>query len=93
MSAAVLVYDECKGCETELPCTELHYDLAGRPWCQNCEPTPQLVRCYVCHLEQTGKPATTDDEGPIRTVVSTGLVAQRFDPTVSYRLDCGHTVI
>jgi hypothetical protein len=66
----------------------------------------QLIHCYLCYLEATGKADTTPkaDLGPLRGVVKEGtcygfnLQASRRqgfdgDPYASYKLSCGHVII
>jgi hypothetical protein len=56
-----------------------------------------LMRCYLCHLEETGKPDFDQrfdtSPSPLRGVKSTFTTNVRVDPTEAYRLTCGHTII
>jgi hypothetical protein len=55
-----------------------------------------IVGCYICHLEQTGKPDFSERaiHSPLRGVQRTRTVMERFDPTTAYELvPCGHVVI
>jgi hypothetical protein len=55
-----------------------------------------LLRCYICHLEQTGKPDMTEHaiRSPLRGIQRTRTINERQDPTAAYELiPCGHVII
>ena len=52
----------------------------------------EVVNCYLCYLEQTGKADYTGKLGPFRAVVNRGTTPG-FDPYATQKLSCGHTLI
>lgn len=70
--------------------------LAYEAWQAECEAeyerrgplagSPEEIGCYACA-------GFDGSDGPMRKVVKLGPIVNRQDPTKSYVLECGHTII
>lgn len=56
---------------------------------------PDAVACYLCYLDQTGRPddSLKADLGPLRGVTKTSIGGPKNDPYEVLHLTCGHAII